>query len=255
MRNFFKKRYKKSDEVLQAEYAILLTELFKAVRSEVLEVCEDQTGVERATTWAKYMKEGQTLRNVGLNRKTLYEKVVKKARKRANNRAPPTTSTTHPIVIVLSDPGVLTELFAELRSSAQRFRQAIAPDYHPGDEGNVCYVYFDDAQDLAEPPLDDGPLCRMSPYDNLGKVLAELSLLPIFFVFLSRNFNLQQSPPILVDHPSLLASHGCKIFPPFTELPFDVFADNAFETLAASNCLSLADVCTTHIISHFGRPM
>ncbi|CUA77698.1 hypothetical protein RSOLAG22IIIB_06735 [Rhizoctonia solani] len=61
-----------------------------------------------------------------------------------------------------------------------------------------------------------------------------------------------QFPPPPCYHPSITYSPGRRIFPPFTELPFDVFVEEGLKKL---DVVSLDNVCTTDFMSHFGRPI
>ncbi|CAE6474493.1 unnamed protein product [Rhizoctonia solani] len=180
---------------------------------------------------------------------------------------PPVERTTTPIqnqtaktkievdIHVLTDPDILEGLERELGQSWLRLRSSLVSESEKSG-GNMCMVYFDEAHGLTKPPSNFGRLCRMSSYHNLGKVLATLCHAPVFFVFLSTNSNLQQFAPSLSDHPSIRVSEGSTIFPPFTELPFDVFVEQAFEPLTKDGGrISLDEVCTVDIMSHFGRPM
>ncbi|EUC63861.1 hypothetical protein RSOL_431860 [Rhizoctonia solani AG-3 Rhs1AP] len=169
-----------------------------------------------------------------------------------------TTSETNdkPLIQVLADPQILKALSSALRQSWVKLRKALVPEDGRHNADNMCFVYFDEAHGLTKPPAEVGPLCRMSSYHNLCKVLAKLCDAPIFFIFLWTNSNLRQFAPPVFDHPSLRVSQGYAVFPPFTELPFDVFVETAMEKLAQPEVtMSLTNVCTTDIMSHFGRPM
>ncbi|CAE6420460.1 unnamed protein product [Rhizoctonia solani] len=163
------------------------------------------------------------------------------------------TMARSPIKVLL-EPGVLYSLFSALGKSWSRLQKALATDDKGHVNDNMCFVYFDEAHGLTKPPPKVGPLCRMSSYHNLCKVLVELCDKPVFFIFLSTNSNLQQLAPSPYDHPSLRVSQGYGIFPAFTELPFDVFVESAMRKLARDK-VSLANVCTADIMSRFGRSM
>ncbi|CAE6472857.1 unnamed protein product, partial [Rhizoctonia solani] len=120
----------------------------------------------------------------------------------------------------------------------------------------ACYFYFDEAHNLTVPPKVIEGVRSWTLYHNLGKVLAELSTLPIFFVFLSTNSHLQKFAPVARDYPSYRASDGSFLIPPFTELPFNIFVPEMYKTLETSNkARSLANACTTEVMSGMGRPL
>ncbi|KAL5639167.1 hypothetical protein ACGC1H_006623 [Rhizoctonia solani] len=159
-----------------------------------------------------------------------------------------------PLIQVLVDPETLRGLLGALYQSWSKLQNALVPEAGRQRADNMCFVYFDEAHGLAKPPSEVGPLRRMSSYHNLCKVLATLCRMPVFFIFLSTNSNLQQFAPSPFDHPSLRVSQGYAVFPPLTELPFDVFVETVMKKLA-HDMMSLNNVCTMDIMSHFGRPM
>ncbi|KEP53433.1 putative G2/mitotic-specific cyclin cdc13 [Rhizoctonia solani 123E] len=241
LRAYFNHSENKSDEFLQVEHVIFLSTLFDCVTPMAEKFKEGRTAVKQAIEWAAWLKEGQTAEAVGPNRSRLYRDVVEKARSK---------------LVVLADPQILKALSSALRQSWVKLRKALVPEDGRHNADNMCFVYFDEAHGLTKPPAEVGPLCRMSSYHNLCKVLAKLCDAPIFFIFLWTNSNLRQFAPPVFDHPSLRVSQGYAVFPPFTELPFDVFVETAMEKLAQPEVtMSLTNVCTTDIMSHFGRPM
>ncbi|KAH7334543.1 hypothetical protein B0J17DRAFT_631300 [Rhizoctonia solani] len=148
----------------------------------------------------------------------------------------------------------LEKLFRNMRRSAMEMLAVVAPGH--SSRNNVCFVYFDEAHNLTKPPRVIEGVRYRSPYHNLGTVLAELSNLPIFFIFLSTNTHLQQLAPPASHHPSARAFQGTYLIPPFTELPFDVFTTEMFARMKESKQLrSLANACTTQVMSSMGRPL
>ncbi|KDN44044.1 hypothetical protein RSAG8_05776, partial [Rhizoctonia solani AG-8 WAC10335] len=229
---------------MQAESAIFLTALFDTVAPLAKKTGNGSTGVRLATEWAEYLNLGQTTEKVGDNRKHLYVNVVKEAK----GRVAKVTTTDIGSMKQLSDLKALPALFKQLLTSCSRFQEAVSSK---DQAGNVCLINFDEAHTLTTNPPKPNSLRRMSPYHNLGKVLAELCNHHVFFIFLSTNSNLQQFAPAPYDHPSLRVSEGYTVFPPFTELPFDVFNEEA----KTGNVLSLTNVCAVRVMSCFGRPM
>ncbi|KEP50058.1 putative G2/mitotic-specific cyclin cdc13 [Rhizoctonia solani 123E] len=260
LREYFNDYKKKSDELVQVTYAILLTVLFDLVTPLAQEIGKRHTEIEGAKQWAEYLKEGQTAEEVGPRRNMLYAALVAKAKERlakvkTEDRMVESDEKVKQTIQVLTGSEKVATYFSGLYRSCLRFCEAVVPK---GQEqnGNVCLIYFDEAHALTTPHSNPGPLCRMSPYHNLGRVLEVICASPVFFIFLSTSPNLRQFPRTPYHHPSLIYTPGCRVFPPFTELPFDVFAERAFMDLAlAYEPVSLDNVCTTNIMSHFGRPM
>ncbi|EUC63782.1 G2/mitotic-specific cyclin cdc13, putative [Rhizoctonia solani AG-3 Rhs1AP] len=240
VRGYFDNPDTKGDEVLQAEFAVFLAVLFDFIALKVNEIGQGQTGVELAVKWAKYIKDGQNSETVGAHRSKLYADVVQGARNVL--RGVPIKSGSP------SNPKILKTLFKRMIRSCWRLGKALALGRQLSHK-NLCYIYFDGADGLAQPSFssESGSPCRTNPYDSFGKVLEELSDMPVFFIFLSTNTNLQQFAPVRYN-----GFPQRRVFPPFTELPFDVFVEEAFKKLDPA---SLDNVCTTDVMSHFGRPM
>ncbi|CUA74277.1 Polyketide synthase PksJ [Rhizoctonia solani] len=260
MRAYFGLAESDSDELLQVRYAILLKSLFDLVAPLAKQISKRYTTEGGAKLWAEYLEEDQTLETVGPRRELLYRTVVEKATDtltRVKTKQVILAQETTKILTILDASEKVKTYFSSLSTSCSRFCEAVRPTLERQKQvGNTAMVYFDEAQRLTAFPSEPGPLRRMSPYHNLGKVLAELIDQRVFFIFISTSSNLQQLAPAPYDHPSLRVSKGSIVFPPFTELPFDVFDELAFETLARSKKgPSLENVCTTRVISHFGRPM
>ncbi|CAE6508121.1 unnamed protein product [Rhizoctonia solani] len=249
LRSYFENHESKSDELLQAEYAILLTEIFNVVASKVPTVVGDLKGSESAAVWAEHLrfKKRQGPERVKSHpREEFYRSVAKKARKRRDGIFEMSGDVQR-----LKDPTKLEGLLSALDSSAKHMLDVVVPGH--SDEKNACYVYFDEAHNLTKPPQTIEGFRSRNPYQNLGKVLSRLRNLSIFFIFLSTNTHIQEFAPL---DPSARASEGTVLIPPYTELPFDIFITRAYEKLKGSGkTRSLVNVCTTDVMSSMGRPL
>ncbi|KAH7334565.1 hypothetical protein B0J17DRAFT_770885 [Rhizoctonia solani] len=248
LRSYFEDHKSKSDDQLQGEYAILLKYIFETVMSQFPKIVHESD--DRAKTWADHLRSGETDYRVGENRREFYTTAVNAANKEVRKIGEAGGN------LQVNWSTQLKSLFVALHSSAKRMLTVVAPGH--SDDKNACLVYFDEAHDLAKPLEIAGDVQHSrTPYHNLGSVLAYLCDLPIFFIFLSTNSRLEQFAPPPSHHPSARASHpGSFLIPPFTELPFNIFVNQAIRNLAASNQpLSLANSCTVQVMSSMGRPM
>jgi hypothetical protein len=118
------------------------------------------------------------------------------------------------------------------------------------------FLYFDEAHVLTEvQPIPDHARPH-SKYHLLGRVLGYMATLPFFTVFLSTNSWLGSFAPSASKHPSLRDWDNVILHPPFTELPYDIFADDSFGVLLKQKVVvKLEDVCTLSYIVKFGRPV
>ncbi|CAE6496083.1 unnamed protein product [Rhizoctonia solani] len=252
LRAYLAQSGKESDNVMQAEHAIFLSALFDVVAPLAKKLGHGRTALEQAIKWAEWLKEGQTTKEVGPNRQKLYNQVINEAWKRMSKVQ--TTFTEPGLIKVLVEPDILDGLHLILRHSWSKLQNALVPEAVRSPTDNMCFVYFDDARALAKPRAKVGHLCRMSSYDNLCKVLERLCYMPVFFILLSTSSGLQQLAPSPLDQLSFSASQEQVVLPAFTELPFDIFVEAALQKLA-HDTVSLVNVCTTDIMSHFGRSM
>jgi hypothetical protein len=138
-----------------------------------------------------------------------------------------------------------------------RLQSHLEASTHPSDKELVrkkvsFFIYFDEAHILTEvEPLQDGSLPH-SKYHILGRALGKMSSLPFFVVFLSTNSWLGSFAPSSSKHPSLRDWDKFVLHAPFTELPFDTFAERSFGKLKKGN---LNEVCELSYIVKFGRPL
>ncbi|KAF8342621.1 uncharacterized protein EI90DRAFT_3029644 [Cantharellus anzutake] len=251
-REYFHGHDVKSDIRLQAEYAILLSVLFTKA-AELLEkpIFKHETGAALASQWADYLDDGQTDIESGTNRNEFLDSVANQADQ-----------------LRLVELGVLQQnkktalmkldhSINRMQDSCRKFVKAISSNDGKAKEVK-CIIYFDEAHQLAEPvPSEKKTDARSrSPYDNLGTVLSALINFPVFFIFLSTSSHLQKFAPSPASHPSVRIAQGLRLFPPFTELPFDIFVDKVFETLEnQEKNLSLENVGQTSVMAGFGRSL
>ncbi|CUA71733.1 DNA-directed RNA polymerase subunit beta [Rhizoctonia solani] len=255
LRKYFEYPQNESDQLQQARHIIFLTALFDVAAPNI----EKYRAFQRlqALGWRGYLRQGETSQDVGPQRKKLYDEVVRKAYQEVRKlKTKSTPATTALEIRDLADPKDLQILYSKLRGSLWKLQKVLVPNEGGHSADNMLLVYFDEAHVLTKPPSQVTPLNRMTSYQNLGKVLAELYQYPVFFVFLSTNSNLHQFAPPPSDHLSIHVSQGHAIIPSFTELPFDVFVQHELKMMTeGGKQVSLRDVCTTDIMSCFGRPM
>lgn len=79
VREYFDKPDKKSDQHLQVEYTIFMTELFKYT-SETIKCERFKDSANLASDWADYLLDGQNSLGVGKNREEFYNTIVTNAK-------------------------------------------------------------------------------------------------------------------------------------------------------------------------------
>ena len=116
----------------------------------------------------------------------------------------------------------------------------------------LCFMYFDEAHVLTEEPQNG-----RTKHHLLGRMLATMNDRKFFAVFLSTNSWLGALAPSPSKFPSLRDWDVTLLHVPFTELPFDTFADSAFWKLSHVNPDGprLRDMCSLDYIVKFGRPL
>ncbi|KAF8323457.1 uncharacterized protein EI90DRAFT_2378785 [Cantharellus anzutake] len=247
-RQYFESHQSKTDHRLQVEYAIILALLFEHA-TKLLDgptfnnnKKKEKTGAALALEWTDYLNKGRTDAEVGNNRKNFLDSVAAEAVKlRAST-------------LDIAQDGAHGSPLDRMRVSCSRFVEAL-----PGEAGELkCIVYFDEAHRLTEPvsPDQQNVTRTHSPYHNLGAVLAKLTDCAVFFVFLSTSSHLQKLAPSPASHPSARVAQGRRLFPPFTELPFDVFENEVLESLKRDRKNpSLENMCQPSIMVGFGRSL
>ncbi|KAF8340712.1 uncharacterized protein EI90DRAFT_2101962 [Cantharellus anzutake] len=247
-RQYFESHQSKTDHCLQAEYAIILALLFEHATKLLNGPTfnnnkkKKKTGAALALEWTDYLNKGRTDAEVGNNRKNFLDSVAAEAVELRASTLGMAQDSAHGSPI------------GRMKVSCSRFVEAL-----PGEAGELkCIVYFDEAHRLTEPVSPDQQKVTRtrSPYHNLGIVLAELTDCAIFFVFLSTSSHLQKLAPSPASHPSVRVAQGRRLFPPFTELPFDVFENEVLESLKRDRKNpSLENMCQPSIMVGFGRSL
>jgi hypothetical protein len=81
--------------------------------------------------------------------------------------------------------------------------------------------------------------------------------LRFFTIFISTNSWLGAFAPSKYSHPSVRDWDNVVLHTPFTELPFDTFAENSFAALSKTKFghVTLKDVCSLEYVVKFGRPL
>jgi len=118
------------------------------------------------------------------------------------------------------------------------------------------FMYFDEAHVL----MHVHPGARTpdrSKYHLLCRVLGMMNARSFFAVFLSTNSWLGAFAPSMHKMPSLRDWDNIILHAPFTELPFDTFAEDSFGQLERKNLggVRLLDVCNLEYLVKFGRPL
>lgn len=113
--------------------------------------------------------------------------------------------------------------------------------------GIKFFLVFDEAHTLID-PHNSNESASHSAHGTLHRVLSFLKGRPLFTIFLSTNSKVQASAPSADRHPSLRAREGDILFPPFVELPFDLFAN-------FTGSYTLREACSSSTALKFGRPM
>ena len=152
--------------------------------------------------------------------------------------------------VIKSGEAFLTALRGHLQPSTNEFDKALSI-------AEVSFfMYFDEAHVLTQVEQIEGQTRPHSKYHLLGRVLGRMKPLPFFTIFLSTNSWLGSFAPSASKHPSLRDWDNFILHAPFTELPFDTFADNSFGILSEEKgAVRLEDVCTLAYIVKFGRPL
>ncbi|KAF8313348.1 uncharacterized protein EI90DRAFT_3092030 [Cantharellus anzutake] len=249
-RQYFESHQSKTDDRLQVEYAIILALLFEHATNLLdgpIFNKKKKTGAALALEWTDYLNEGRTDAKVGNNRKSFLDSVAAEAVKLRVSTLDAAQDGAH------GDSGTQSPI-QRMKVSCSRFVETL-----PGEAGELkCIIYFDEAHRLAEPvsPRQQNTMRTRSSYHNLGIVLAELTDCAVFFVFLSTSSHLQKLAPSPASHPSARVAPGLCLFPPFTELPFDVFENEVLQSLRRQGKkLSLENMCQPSIMAGFGRSL
>lgn len=143
------------------------------------------------------------------------------------------------------------EMLTEFDALTKRLQRVLEMDTTKPTRPIVILV-LDEAHTLANLPqlADQDSGDRRDAHGTLQHVLSFLNERPLFTVLLSTNTNVQTLAPPSTLHPSWRAGQPPKILAPsFTELPFDIFAENLYGRI------TLEAACSPEIVMKFGRPL
>ncbi|KEP45847.1 putative G2/mitotic-specific cyclin cdc13 [Rhizoctonia solani 123E] len=233
IRRFFEERVNSNDETQQADYMLLLREMFIRALDLVNARFPGLTGADLARAWANYLAEGETNLKPGHHRQQFYDEVVSEATAKISRKA----------------KLELDELERSLQTSCKRLIKRIQPI---SDGTNACFVYIDEAHSLTQAIKGGNKDHERNQFHNLGKVLSKLVNYPMFFIFLSTNPSLKGLAPPASYHRSDRAVQGSRLIPPFTELPFDIYEDEVIDEFGS---MTLARACEVDVMVLFGRPL
>ncbi|CAE6478689.1 unnamed protein product [Rhizoctonia solani] len=234
MRQFFLECQGKTNLQQQIEYAVFLGVLFTRVSKLVKAQFPELTKEKLPCAWADYLKEGQTVTEVGSNRRTLYEAVIQDVKDKIARRK----------------PQKLEDVEGSLERSCEHLLELIGTN-ESGDN-NACFVYFDEAHSLIQTVQHSDDEHKRNSLHNLGTVVSRLIDYGIFFIFLSTNSRVKGFAPPATYHPSEWVAVGSKLVPPFTELPFDVYDEMILKRLES---LTLTEASSIDVMVSFGRPL
>jgi hypothetical protein len=250
-RDYFANHQRKTDLRLQIEYAVFLNAMFEHIIFTVNARNLGQAPGSLPLEWSNLFGYDPTMGAISEERKTFFEEIVDMANQVSSRRPKPgrrqlTIKSEQRLEMASLDVSI-----AALRRTCDKV-SAMLRDRQCE---NLCLVSFDEAHGLAHPRKEpDGDKIVKSPYHNLEKVLTNIKSLPFFFAFLSTNSNLHHFAPATGGRPSgrKLEAHGEISFPPYTELPFDVFTKGV---LCALGKLTLNNVSTMETMAGFGRAL
>ncbi|KEP46670.1 putative G2/mitotic-specific cyclin cdc13 [Rhizoctonia solani 123E] len=233
IRQFFEERVNSNDKTQQADYMLLLREMFIRALAMVDAYFPRLTGADLALAWANYLAEGETDMEPGQHRRQFYDKVVGKANEKISNR---------------------TKIDLDiLERSLKRNCDRLAKRMQPVSDGtNVCFVYIDEAHSLTQAVKDKNKEHKHSQLHNLSKALVTIIDYPMFFIFLSTSSSLRGYAPAPSYYRSERVILGSALIPPFTELPIDIYEDKVIEEFGS---MTLIKACEVGVMVRFGRPL
>ncbi|CAE6444098.1 unnamed protein product, partial [Rhizoctonia solani] len=231
LRAYFMDHERKSDKLLQAEYAILLKHIFATAKSKFAYARDYRMNksLTLAAAWADYLNQDQTPEEVGTERRALYDQAVGAAVTERLMIATDRYDSNGVRFQELKGSMSLYSLFRSMCRSAKKMLDLVKNNSLVGK--NACFFYFDEAHCLTAHPAILTEWRTRNPYHNLGSVLSELVGQPIFFIFLSTNSHIQKFALPVGLYPSLRVYKGTYLIPPFAELPFDIFANQTLQEL------------------------
>ena len=163
----------------------------------------------------------------------------------------------------IESPEVLRRILQQMTSSCRQLVQRVIRDDSDTLYGNdskdhipLALISFDEAHVLMTPPKISTPTRQRTPYHNLGTVLAALDTEPVYFAFLSTTSHVGRLAPPAIVHPSARVIRGSYLIPPFTELPFNIFMDDALKVaMGKDDGLRLSHLQKIEAMVGFGRPL
>jgi hypothetical protein len=270
---------------IERRYIAFFAALFEraiAVLPGVLANTPESDGIPER--WRNYLSHGATSQEVGKNRKYFYEQVVEATYKVqawfvkvhtlsnlnvASRRFPggQRLKQGHEYLLLVCFDMCLPSIAAQiLEGNCKEFIDLLGKHLLasrcPSDQKLakarvLFFMYFDEAHSLTKTDQVPGQRPLRSKFHLLGRVLAQFNTKPFFGVFLSTNSWLGAFAPRASDHPSTRDWEKTELHAPFTELPFDVFAENSYMKLTEEypEGVMLPEVCTLSYIVKFGRPL
>ncbi|KAF8315993.1 uncharacterized protein EI90DRAFT_3021733 [Cantharellus anzutake] len=215
------------------------------------------THSEIASKWHNYLTKGRSMQDTGENRRNFYKDVIKEAKEF------PLPGLGEPVA-----PGAASATWTQvveerLVTSYGRLVKVLHPDPKCPPSGCAFFIYIDEAHTLTDHPPRRNNGRDRSAYHSLGTALTYLKTIPVFALFLSTNSKLKSLAPTMASHPSARVFGAQTIlFPPYTELPFDIFtgASKGSKGLcdrldAKDSSITLKEMCSTEMLARFGRPL
>ena len=119
---------------------------------------------------------------------------------------------------------------------------------------NCFLLYIDEAEILTHEPAAHSERTR-SAFCSLDHVLSWINSDPLFTLFLSTNSKLRSLVPPNSSYPSARDWARVRVYPPYTELPFDIFSIGPSKLPESYEKMTLDLACTLEVMTRFGRPL
>ncbi len=240
----------------QLRLACLLMAMFETAQAIIEKAPRFESLPELSRYWQDYLEEGETDRRPSIIERDFWEDAILVARN-ASPFSPPESYLTDILDFqhyrrFRAYPKM--QVSEELKLKCDEFLAIVKKHssseggMHSADGHTYTFVAFDNAQLLCRPPpkTEIAPWGAQSIYYNLGVVCSWLRRSRISFLFLSTS----------TDIISFTAGRSRLLtLPAYTDCPFDTFANSIYAEVQKQNGpLTLAEACSTKIISSFGRP-
>ncbi|KAF5371940.1 hypothetical protein D9615_008098 [Tricholomella constricta] len=254
VRDFFHPRYMETEQALEIRYIYFFIALF-SIGARRIQDLPNNNSESVAMRWRQYLSEGSTMSEVGPAREKFYSDVIQEANKAIKYQYRDEACDL-PTALRQSCDG----LMKVFKTAIEKFEsQSKGKDMNGRDNSRtIFFMYFDDAHDLIIPLETATQERARSPFYVLGRVLSRLNAFKQFTVFLSTNSRLGAfTPPSASLYPDLRGREPTMRCPPYTELPFDTFARNAFENLKEQKggSVKIYEVCALDFVVKFGRSL